>query len=226
MKIELLKSAVSTNESIKRYLPLREDVFVCAERQTGGKGTKGRSFLSEVGGVYLSALTFPEALPAREAFRVMAHAAVAVCRTVERFGAVPAVKWANDVLVGGKKICGILVENSLSGEFIDHSIVGIGLNVTNDVSALGGIATSLCECVSAVPSVEEVREELIRSYLRKSTFEEYLSRVGFLGERVQISEGGRVFSAVARAVLPDGRLEIEEDGAVRRLSSAEIKLIL
>lgn len=225
MKLIQLDSVDSTNDYIKRFLPARENTVVCARTQEKGRGTKGRSFLSNEGGVYLSVLTFyGESAP--QAFSVMAHAAVAVCRTARFFGAKPAVKWPNDVLVGGRKLSGILIENGVKGGKVDYSIVGIGLNVTGDLSSLGGIAVTLSEAAGRPLTVEEVREKLVECYGRPSTFEEYLSFVGFLGEKVAVSEGERHYEAVARRILADGRLEIEQNGTLRALSSAEITLRL
>ncbi len=224
MKVILLETASSTNDVIKQYLPARENVIVCAARQTQGRGTRDRAFLSERGGVYFSALTFYEGLPASRAFEVMAHAAVAVCKTAARFGVDAEIKWPNDVFSGGKKLSGILIENSLAGSMLDSSIVGIGLNAENDVSALGGIATTLSMEAGRRITAKEAREELIRSYTSPTDFDDYLSRIRFLSRTVRVTEGGREYDAVARRILPDGRLEIEENGAIRALSSAEIRI--
>lgn len=226
MRIKEVVETSSTNDEIKRYLEGGEDIILSARRQTGGKGTKGRSFLSEEGGVYLSALFFYDNLPAARAFEIMAHAAVAVCRTAVSFGLEPEIKWPNDVLVRGKKLAGILIENELRGEKIRASIIGIGLNVQNDVSALGGIATSLSAETGKKISVEAARDELIKNLCHKDSFSEYLSFVRFLGRDVLVTEGARQYTAVPLRILPDGRLEIRENGAVRALSSAEISLKL
>ena len=226
MRIELLDEVNSTNEYIKRYLPHGEDVIVCARRQTQGQGTKNRSFLSLDGGVYLTALNFYADLPVADAFKIMAHAAVAVCRTAEGFGVGPEIKWANDVLAGGKKLCGILIQNGLRDGRVVYSIVGIGVNACNDVSAVGGIATTLTEQVGKHISAEEARERLIEEYRRPSSFEEYLSYVKFLGKTVRVIEGEAVYEAVASRILADGRLEIDIKGQKRVLSSAEIGIIL
>ena len=145
MKIEFLEETGSTNEYIKRYLNSGENRIVVAQKQTGGKGTKGRSFLSGEGGVYLSALTFYRDFSAKDAFLIMAHAAVAVCKTAEAFGFSPQIKWANDVYLSGKKLAGILVENALDGGRVKSSVIGIGLNVCNDLGELSKIAVSLSE---------------------------------------------------------------------------------
>ena len=227
MRIEYLAETGSTNDYVKRYLADGEDAIVCAERQTGGRGTKGRSFASERGGVYLSALTFYDGVPASEAFRVMSHAAVAVCRTAEAFGAAPEIKWANGVFANGRKLSGILIENGISDGKLRWSVVGIGVNVCNDLSALNGIAISLSEAAGKPVSVEAAREELIRNLRRSDSFDDYLSYLRFLGREVTVVENGRAFCAKAIRVLRDGRLEIEEaGGAPRALSAAEISLKL
>ena len=226
MRIELVDEVNSTNEYIRRYLSGGEDVIVCARRQTQGRGTKNRSFLSLDGGVYLTALTFYKNLPAAKAFTIMAHAAVSVCKVAESFGVAAEIKWANDVLAGGKKLCGILIENGLRGDRVAYSIVGIGVNACNDVSELGGIATTLTEQAGKYISADEVRERLIEEYQRPSNFEEYLSYVKFLGKTVHVLEGDTEYDAVANRILADGRLEILFQGQMRALSSAEIKVKL
>lgn len=221
-----MEEVSSTNDYIRRYLEGGENTVVCATRQTGGKGTKGRSFLSKEGGVYLSALTFYREFPAGEAFRVMAHAAVAVCKTAERFNVYPQIKWANDVLAGGKKLAGILIENVFRGAYLHASIVGIGLNAENDLSSLNGIGISLSEAAGRRVSAKQAREALIEEFEKESTFEEYLARVKFLGRTVRVAEGAREYFATAKEILCDGRLLIEENGALRALSAAEIGIKL
>lgn len=226
MKRILLRVTDSTNRYIKRFLKDGENVIVCAERQSQGMGTKGRSFLSEEGGVYFSALLFHEGLAAGDAFRVMAHAAVAACKTAEGFGLSPEIKWCNDILAGGKKLAGILIENILSEGRVKASVVGIGLNVRNRLTGLEEIAVRMQDLLDPCPSAAEVRESLIENFCTHSEFSDYLSRVRFLGKQVLVSEGGRVFPACAKEILEDGRLLISEGGALRALSAAEISVDL
>ena len=225
MKIEFLDEVDSTNDYIKRYLSFGEDRIVVSKRQTGGKGTKGRSFLSDEGGVYLTALNFYSGLPARDAFLIMAHAAVSVCKTAEAFGLLPEIKWANDVFLNGKKLAGILVENSLECGSVKSSIVGIGLNVCNDLSGIKKIAISLSEAAGKKIPYEKARDILIENLQKKDSFDEYVKRVRFLGREVSVTEsGGNIYTAKAVKVCSDGRLEIERDGERILLSAAEISL--
>lgn len=223
MRIEYLDEVDSTNTYIRRYLEEGEDVIVCARRQTGGRGTKGRSFCSKEGGVYLSALTFYPDLPVSRAFRIMTHSAVAVCRTAKAFGADAQIKWPNDVFAAGRKLSGTLIENILSGDKVRCSVVGIGFNVNNDVSALGGIAVSLSELVGTVKT-DDVRDELISNLLREDDFADYLSFVRFLGKEITVVEGEKSFPAIARAISEDGRLIADTAAGRRTLSAAEISV--
>ena len=91
MKILRFKELESTQTYAKSLIPSGLPVTVVADKQTGGKGTKNRSFSSDVGGVYLTKLTFYDRFPAKNAFLVMASAAVAVCKTLESFGIKPKI---------------------------------------------------------------------------------------------------------------------------------------
>ena len=224
MKIEILEEVDSTNDYVKRYLSSGEDTIVVSERQTGGKGTKGRSFLSNEGGVYLTALNFYRDFPAKDAFLIMAHAATAVCRTAEHFGLTPEIKWPNDVYLAGKKLAGILVENILEGDFVKASIVGIGLNVNNDLKELSQIAISLSTALGREVPVDKARELLIQNWKHTDTFADYLERVRFLGREVVVVENDRTYPARAIEVGLDGRLKIEREGEESFLSAAEISL--
>lgn len=225
MKRIHLERVDSTNLYIRRFLESGEDTAVTADVQTAGRGTKGRSFLSERGGVYMSVLTFYDGLASSDAFFIMMHAAVSVCRTAERFGLSPEIKWPNDVLVSGRKLSGILIENGITQGRVRYSIVGIGLNAENDLTPLNGIAVSMRELgVSA--SVSEIRETLVSCYSEPCEMRDYRARVRFLGKEIQVTEGDRSYSARALAVLPDGRLQIEEGQRIRALSAAEIRLTL
>ena len=224
MKIEILEEVQSTNEYIKRYLPSGEDTIVVAKRQTGGKGTKGRSFLSKEGGVYLTALNFYRGFFAKDAFLIMAHAATAVCRTAEYFGLSPEIKWPNDIYLAGKKLAGILIENILEGDQLKVSIIGIGLNVNNDLGEVSDIAVGLSEAAGKSIATEQARELLIQNLQELDDFDDYLERVRFLGREVLVVENGKRYPAKAVEISTDGRLKVECEGREAYLSAAEISL--
>lgn len=219
------KQIASTNEYIKTCRLEKKNLLVTAEEQTGGKGTKGRSFSSQIGGVYLSMLTFYQDFPATRAFEIMKSAAAAVCETLVFFGLTPKIKWPNDVFVNGKKICGILIENSLSGKNVGSSIVGVGLNVHNVLpKQLQTIATTMQQESGKQFTVEEVRETLIHFLLSDRIGERYEQYLGWLGEKAELTVGGEQFSVTLQSVDDEGGLWVEMQGQHRRFAAAEVSI--
>lgn len=128
-----------------------EGATVLADEQTAGRGRQGRSWSSPAGhGLYLSVILRPP-WPADDAphLALLAGEAVAEALRQGRPTLPLMVKWPNDVLCGGRKICGILVETGLRGARLDYAVIGIGLNVRQTDSdwppALSGLATSCAE---------------------------------------------------------------------------------
>lgn len=217
----------STNDYVKGLRALGQDVIVTADKQTGGRGTKGRSFSSEVGGVYATKLTFYRDLPAKDAFKIMAGAAVAVCETLEFYGLKPVIKWVNDVYVNDRKICGILIENVFLGNAVSSSIVGIGINVCNALpKELETIAITMAQVLENPPTVEEVRQRLIANLSQQKGMEEYLARIGYMGQRATLICGEKSVPVTLLSVDNEGGLWVEIDGEKRRFAAAEVSLKL
>jgi BirA family biotin operon repressor/biotin-[acetyl-CoA-carboxylase] ligase len=215
----------STNNYAKDRRKDKENLIITAKRQTGGRGTKGRSFVSEEGGVYLTTLRFYEDFPAKDAFKIMSGTAVAVCETLRFYGLQPVIKWANDVFVNGKKICGILIENTLSGGNISSSVVGVGLNVnTSFEGELESIATSMRLEGGKSFLVEEITERLIAELSKDRTMEEYRAYLGFMGQTVTLILGNERVPATLLSVDDEGKLYAEIDGQTRVFSSAEVSI--
>ena len=127
-----LDEATSTNDVLRKLAEqgAAEGTAVVALTQTHGRGRQHRPWHSPPGlGLYLSVLLRPP-WPASESGALALLAGVAVAAALKQLG-VPgvALKWPNDVLVGGKKICGVLVEPVLKGDHIEFAVVGIGVNV-------------------------------------------------------------------------------------------------
>ena len=225
MKWIKLEKIGSTNDYAKAKRSECEDLIVSARVQTGGRGTKGRSFVSDEGGVYLSVLRFYQDFSAKNAFKIMSSAAVAVCETLCAFGVTSVIKWANDIFVNGRKICGILIENTLSGGNISSSVVGVGLNVNNRFDGeLVNIATSLALETGKNFSVEEIEGVLVRELLKERTMDDYRAHLGFMGERVTLVLGNERVPATLLCVDNEGNLVAEINGEKRSFSSAEVSL--
>ena len=135
------ESIDSTNTECKRQAMTGapDGLVAIAEEQTGGKGRKGRTFQSPKGGLYLSLLLRPD-LPPVEVTDITAWVAVAVCDGIEAAcGVRPQIKWTNDLVLNGKKLCGILTEIGLEGEShaLDYLVPGIGINVAQTPEDFG-----------------------------------------------------------------------------------------
>src|SRR4051794_19781376 len=148
--------------------PAQAGTVVTTDLQTRGRGQHGRVWESPPGvNVLLSALLFPP--PAlRRPVVLTAFAAVVVAETILQVtGKQARIKWPNDVLLGGKKVCGILIEGGVAADRDPHFVVGIGLNVNpsaDDFARLGlADATSLSMAVGQRLDVPEITQLLIRN---------------------------------------------------------------
>lgn len=207
MKTTIFDTLPSTND----YCETREfgeDTAIIAREQTGGKGTKGRSFSSPRGGVYLSLVRYYPC-KAENSFSLMIASCMAVVKTLEFYGVRADVKWPNDVFLNGKKICGILIKNSFEGENVKKSITGIGVNVNNDIPKdLADIAINLKSVVGEV-DIEDFYKRLIENLYADYSVDEYRSRNIVLGKEITVIKNGESGKAVAEDVAADGSLVLK-----------------
>jgi BirA family biotin operon repressor/biotin-[acetyl-CoA-carboxylase] ligase len=149
----------STNQRAKEEM--KEGLLVIAEKQSAGRGRLGRRWFSEEGGLYFSLVISP-GLPIDDLPKITLLSGVAVCEALSFANA--KLKWPNDVLINGRKVCGILSE--IGGE-VDSPlvIVGIGINVNNPIpNDLREKATSLAEVTGEKLSRAEVLEKTLREF--------------------------------------------------------------
>lgn len=222
MKIIKLDEIDSTNEYAKRN-SFSEDTIVIASRQTSGNGTKGRSFVSDCGGIYLSLVRINPRENAG-AFSILINACVAVCKTLEAFALKPVIRWANDVLCEGRKISGTLIENRFSDGRLTRSIVGVGLNVNNALpDELASVAVSMKELLGKELNLSKVEKELIENLQKSFSVTDYKSYINYFGKQVSI-DGKRLVTALD--VDERGRLIVSDGGKKEILNSAEVTLRL
>jgi BirA family biotin operon repressor/biotin-[acetyl-CoA-carboxylase] ligase len=181
MKIYHYETIPSTNAEAKTMVlnGKREGVLL-AKKQTAGRGRLGRSFFSE-NGIFMSMIIAPEKISFDPGFLTSA-VAVAVCRAITEQGFSVGIKWVNDLLLDGKKICGILTEAVSLGNQTLAYVVGIGINVGQGdfPSALHDIAGSLplskyekndlfFGILANLESVFSERQENILAYLKEKS---------------------------------------------------------
>lgn len=207
MKTTIFDTLPSTNDYCETH-EFGEDTAIIAREQTGGKGTKGRSFSSPRGGVYLSLVRYYPC-KAENSFSLMIASCMAVVKTLELFGVSADVKWPNDVFLNGKKICGILIKNSFEGENVKKSITGIGVNVNNDIPKdLADIAINLKSVVGEV-DIDEFYKRLIEKLYADYSVDEYRSRNIVLGKEITVIKNGESRKAVAEDIAADGSLVLK-----------------
>ena len=131
MELLWLEKTPSTNTWLKENLgSVAPMTMVCAKDQTAGRGQRGNSWEAQPGKNLTFSFWFrPEGIRPAEQFVISEAVALAVVAVLSKYGIEAKVKWPNDIYVGDRKICGILIENSILPESISSSIVGIGLNV-------------------------------------------------------------------------------------------------
>lgn len=212
-----------------------------AEVQTAGRGRQGRSWISPRGGLYLSVLLRPASVPGR---LLPLAAGVAASEALLSWGVPAQLKWPNDLLVGERKIGGILAEASSSGlppspasgapAEMDFVVVGIGINLETAASALPEEATSVRGETGNAPSREEAAAAVLQrlrvwygSLLAgrgKDLVAAWRERaLPWWGEAVFVTSGGRRIRGVARDIDAQGALILEtEGGRLERIVSGEV----
>ncbi len=147
-EIVYFPSIGSTNDEAKRMADndCKEGTLVIAEYQTGGRGRKGRSWVSPSGiGIWASIVVRPQISPLKAAGLTLVTA-VSICRALRVITELPVkIKWPNDLRINYKKIGGILTELNTETEKVNYAVIGIGINVNNKTfpEDLNQIATSL-----------------------------------------------------------------------------------
>lgn len=234
----LFDSVDSTNSAARRYAADGGAVpaLFAARTQSAGRGRMGRSFYSPAKtGIYATLLIDITDDASSTAIGLTSAAAVAVARVIERYtGLRGEIKWVNDILLDGKKVCGILAESFCAGEK-RLAAVGVGINISTSVfpPELEGMAGSLRleDAEALIPTMTAaVGCELydVYSELRGGNghvMEEYRRRSAVLGRRVTFSRNGVSEGGTAVGIRDDGALEVVLDnGEHRLLSSGEISL--
>ncbi|MBO7368967.1 MAG: biotin--[acetyl-CoA-carboxylase] ligase [Clostridia bacterium] len=223
MKIIRFETISSTQDEVEKYIGCGEDVIVFAKEQTGGKGTKGRSFISTRGGLYFSYLKNYENFKAEDAHKIIENASIAVCFALNDLGVEAKIKWPNDILSHGKKICGILTRGFIESGFIRYSVTGIGVNVNNEISpGLKDIAVSVKEITGRAADEEALFQKILKNLEKKSDRNIYKELSCVIGKRIAVSCGDNEYETTAIDVLADGRLKTA-DGKL--LSGEEIRLL-
>lgn len=210
-----------------------------ADRQTAGRGRRGRNWESPGGvNLYFTLLLRPEFAP-DTASRVTLVMGLAVAEVIQEHCGLDAnVKWPNDVVVGGKKVCGILTELGLQGSNIDYLVVGVGINVGRQEFPQE-IATTATSLVAEKDSEIDRTELLARVLERFEVLYDEFKRTGDLhslreryeaclinrNREVRVLDPKGEYTGMARGISTDGELLVERaDGSVEAVYAGEVSV--
>lgn len=233
-KIIFYESIDSTNTRAKEWAKQNPDnhspVVFIANRQTAGRGRRGRSFVSEGGaGIYISILTYPKESGA-DATATTARAAVTLAKATESLSDCDIkIKWVNDLYLGGKKLAGILTEAEMVEDGkIAYQVVGMGINVYKKAISdeISDIATSIEGETGIGIDRSKLAAAIIKYQLhyKGDFYTEYKSRSFIIGKRVTVMKLSESYEAEVVDIDSDFSLIIERDGKKERLFTGEISL--
>jgi len=230
----------STNTEAKKLAQqgAPHGTLVIAEEQTGGKGRLGRFWASQKGtGIWVSAILKPQLMPF-EAPKLTILTAVAVAEAIRyRTGISAGIKWPNDILIEGKKVCGILMEMSAELDAVNFVVIGTGINVNNDFfpEEIKHKAISL----KMAKGGKVNRTDIIAGFLERleynyetamlqgfdAVFKKWRTLCCNLGKPVEIIAGNRSFTGIAMDIDEHGALMVKkDDGKVERVLSGDVSL--
>jgi BirA family biotin operon repressor/biotin-[acetyl-CoA-carboxylase] ligase len=214
-----------------------EGTVIVADEQTSGRGRLQRTWWAPPASSLLLSLLLRPGLLAQQAQRLTMICSLATCDAISEVTGLSAhVKWPNDVLIEGRKVCGILTELDVLEERIRYAIVGIGINVNVDfedapplivpatsLSIEAGRPVSRLELLVALCASIERRYVALRE--GQSFHQEWAERMATLGEPVHVTGGGEQWDGLAVGVDKDGALLVRgADGDVQRVLAGDVTL--
>ena len=236
--IKFFDTVISTNDEARNigFDGAKEGTVIVAKKQTGGRGSKGRSWMSADGeGIFCSVITRPDIdfafVPV-----ITLIAGLSVCRALRRVTKADAlIKWPNDIVINGKKICGILSESYTTGVGVDFVVTGIGINCDNKKfeGELESIATSVMietgEKISKAQLLAQVLNEFEKDYSAfikygfEALYDDYKALSAVIGKKVRIT-GKENYDAEVVDIRKSGELVVRVNGKERDVYANEVSL--
>ncbi len=212
-----------------------EGTIVITDNQTNGRGQRGNEWFSEpYKNLTFSLIVKPTFLKPIDQFNLTIAISLALCDFLtQRIPAKAKIKWPNDILVNDKKLCGILIENSLAGDTIQYSVVGIGLNVNQDsfslasagsMKSLTGNDLSLSDELSSLLEFLEHRYLQLRSNKIVELKTDYLNSLYGRGELRKFADAEGEWWGIIEGVNQHGKLLVLKQGSIKSYDLKEIRL--
>ena len=234
-EIRYFKTISSTNAYAKQLVEknIQEGTIVVADVQTKGRGRKNRTWSSNYGGLWFSFVLYPHIPPERGMLVTMASSVAVAHAIKENTNLNPIIKWPNDLLIHNKKICGILTELDAEMDRINYSIVGIGLNVNNELDVdLKKIASSIyLETGIQIPRVRLLRSILTyfdEQYdaLKSDNYEkirnDWFTYANIIGKKIQVQTEKTTTTGTVSTIDDSGCLILETNQGSIRIVSGDV----
>ena len=230
----------STNLEAKRLAEegCENGTLIIAEYQEAGRGRRGRSWESPAETTILMSLLLRPQIDPNRASMITLVSALAVSKAITKLTGQPAdIKWPNDIVMNGKKVCGILTEMNVKQDGIDYIVVGIGINVNTEEfpEEIQDMATSirmetgrqinrekLIEAVWAY--FEEAYEIYLKTQDLQNLAEDYNTRLVNRNQQVRILDPKEPFKGEARGITPFGELIVDTEDGRKLVSSGEVSV--
>lgn len=231
----------STNDVAKEIArnSQEENLVIIARTQTHGRGRHGRQWVSPRGGIWLSILLRPRTTQKVTARLTLITASAVIKAIQNTLGLEAEVKWPNDILLNGKKLCGILTETSTKEDVADYVIIGIGINANIDLDSFPATFQNSLTTLKHELSREIDSEKLITNLLQN--FEqrykrlqqgewdalriEWKSQARFLGKQVEVTSFAEILAGKALDIDECGALIIrQENGELKKIAAGDVKL--
>lgn len=212
--------------------------LVVAGKQESGRGRRGRSFESPAGtGIFMTLLLRPEIEP-QNASMLTLVSALAVAKGIEHMVDLPVqIKWPNDIVINGKKVCGILTEMSAQMDYVNYIVIGIGINVGNEEfpEEIKDVATSIYlesgKHVNRAMLIEKIWEEFEDYYELyektqdlSSLVKEYDNYLVNWGQKVRVLDSKEPYEGKAMGITDRGELIVDTWEARRLVSAGEVSV--
>ncbi len=212
--------------------------LVVADQQSAGRGRRGRGWESPTGcGIFMTLMLKPEINPNNASMLTLVSALAASKAITKITGAAAQIKWPNDIVIQGKKVCGILTEMSAQFDYINHIVIGIGINVHNEdfPEELKESAGSLfLQCgrrfhradiiVSFLQYFEQYYEEFLRTEDLSGLLKEYNAILVNMGKIVRVLDPKEPFEGKAMGITKKGELIVDTWESRKLVSSGEVSV--
>lgn len=230
----------STNlEAARLSDSLSHGTVIAADAQTAGRGRRGRSWVSRKGeNIYFSLLLKPEFSPELASMLTLVMA-LAVAEGIEQmYECKPQIKWPNDIVVNGRKVCGILTEMQMEADKIKYVIVGVGINVNQMTFDEAGLdyasslqkETGMCkDRKELLETVVERFEALYQAFCEAGSLQymknAYEERLANRGKDVRVLDPKGEYSGIALGINDQGELLVcREDGSQEAVYAGEVSV--